>query len=1321
MERMIAFIVPNIGTGLWQAILTIINIVLLLFSIFTLGYFGLCLSKQCHSRQEVLTKTSRTNRGVVLLIAAGVVIGFGAIYDYMCQQIAAEPTFEFNSILNLLDHVFCLQSLSKIPIDNITGFNMLVRVLMLCSIVWLVHRTYQLAQAGVAAFEGYTENLICGIFQTKESEPKPATETRPEYKWFKIILVVIAVLFISGVIYLGNDQENALLQVFDWLSDVLEHITLIANIQSPQEDIGQMLKNFCLVICSIFIVMVYLSIINLLYTFVKAITKHRNSIIKWIVSHAKEIAKVGGIILIILSLSTIVYFVIDQYSTIIEKLSPMFDMSSQTVFGVIINFILLVFALCIAILLFAFMAFFSYFLVLFLYNLGKQIWTSLKTSEQLGKYAKVATILLVSCGIIISVFLGYTNIQGWFVSLFETKNVNVTPIWVVQRCFLMVIAMLGLILTCLAALMLIALAIRNFCRLLTNSEISSSSKFIKVLKSLWDRILDFLQLLSKVIKHVFDALQNFCETLLRIFTGYKTESQKNNALFVAACFASLASLLNTYYGLKDFYNSDKTLIPVIISFSIACAVQFAMLIFGMKAGEGMAENMISNCYLTGRNYARVIIGKLFRCFFYLFFYLSAWIILIGFMQGKQLSFALETVLPILFIILSTICFVYAIVMQIIDIISLWKARKKENNGQKNQFGVDSSVELPLGKTKRIPAKYYLAAYALLVIVSTGFAFANLFSYYADQVNLHEVVFDQIQNKADTQVEEWTNKLIAGYNDAVNSALEQLNERITEIDAQHEKNQKILIDKIKEAKEIAKDIEKDETVGAQEDVQREYLGRTKDYQKTVSTLKTYINIDHNILPDEAKITIYSYDHYWGDNTSIFYTTKCIVLNNDNANPIVGQYIELNPIETITTTNEEGKTVTWKFIARNADPDSMLQSVVISQTTIENATKYNVIYELLNIFESYASYIGGFEKAQTPKENNIHEATEQSETTEQGDTTDTIRKTIKQLETLDVVRQNIVNLCVSETPNETDEDESKSTQSLNNSINQLPKIISSFLMKASIPEDSEAVSDSSENRMDDVENQNNVVSEKQSNYNEFNRYMSKLIGLCNVLSQVDHVLDDDSPSNDEESTSEQTQDTGASQDIIRQYLSYAQSIANSNFHISYDALLRGAFKTLNEYSDTIDALYQAQVIAIFMLIICILVDSMAFFAGLLLFQDAFLLERNKAIEQVGYINFDAALTNYFMPPNTKGPELLLHKAMIYRILYGDPIGVEQDSSSHIMDNESYKVFSSVDFMMHYSRVCKVLEDKGISESSADLQLWLAAFVRKNGITFDDLLSK
>ena len=123
------------------------------------------------------------------------------------------------------------------------------------------------------------------------------------------------------------------------------------------------------------------------------------------------------------------------------------------------------------------------------------------------------------------------------------------------------------------------------------------------------------------------------------------------------------------------------------------------------------------------------------------------------------------------------------------------------------------------------------------------------------------------------------------------------------------------------------------------------------------------------------------------------------------------------------------------------------------------------------------------------------------------------------------------------------------------------------------------------------------------------------------------------------------------LAQQFRNYAQGITYSDFQISYDALLHGGLGINPSRDAGLTALYAASPIAWFLLLICALVDFSAFFAGLLLFKDIYLFRKNEKIIEVGYLNYEAELTNFFTPPES-GTERLLHLAFLYKLLYGVP---------------------------------------------------------------------
>ena len=169
-----------------------------------------------------------------------------------------------------------------------------------------------------------------------------------------------------------------------------------------------------------------------------------------------------------------------------------------------------------------------------------------------------------------------------------------------------------------------------------------------------------------------------------------------------------------------------------------------------------------------------------------------------------------------------------------------------------------------------------------------------------------------------------------------------------------------------------------------------------------------------------------------------------------------------------------------------------------------------------------------------------------------------------------------------------------------------------------------------------------------YLSLSEFVDKALNLNDILAVVDNVLNK-SDATELESNETESESGENSSYTIRRHRSYAQGLAYSNFLISYDTLLKGG-AGLNS-SPEIDALYHSQGTAGFMLLICVLIDMMAFFGGLLLFKDIYLIESNRKLDELGYTNYEAALTNLFTPPDGRKYRLL-HLAVVYCLLRGNP---------------------------------------------------------------------
>ena len=246
--------------------------------------------------------------------------------------------------------------------------------------------------------------------------------------------------------------------------------------------------------------------------------------------------------------------------------------------------------------------------------------------------------------------------------------------------------------------------------------------------------------------------------------------------------------------------------------------------------------------------------------------------------------------------------------------------------------------------------------------------------------------------------------------------------------------------------------------------------------------------------------------------------------------------------------------------------------------------------------------------------------------------------------------------------------------------------------------------------DIQGKNGAASIKETEYIKLDNFIEKALNINDILTTVAIV--------ENKKDDEISGDTSAY--VIRRGRSYAQGITYSNFQISYDTLLGGGLGLNPDHA--INALYNAQETAWFMLLICFLVDMMAFFSGLLLFKNIFLFSQNAMLDRVGYLNYEAILTDLFaIDEDAQEPHhKLLQIALIYALLYGNPYEDEPYPPTPPAGAEKlYGILTSEEFLCRWQTTQITLEYLGITpEKLPDLRLWLFSFVREDEISFDEL---
>lgn len=1304
METIISFFATSVEDMILNMLTTIVNIGFIVASGAILYFFIL---RKLRGRKNEQFVTSGDTKCITAGISACIILF--AIYGlYIWSTRTQNAQADRNSwdhfcqlTLMLLDPIFGVSTLatSPLPKHNWTGPNFLFRVFCLWLLDYVIQKAFAFARNSEKEFNTFLEKKIFSFPEGGKEEGDPGAEnagspgqelprtgntsgtdrsgsiTGRLETLLKLLPGTGMVGSILAYILGGDDAREAIGDVITAFGNLMNTITLTANISSNASGAAEFFFNFLYIILSICILAIYSVIIAAMVTFVIAAWNKRDMIISWVTKRGSTIFLCVGVTCLILLACTIVFLTGSSFETVREAFWSMFQ--SHAVFDTVSQFILLILTICVVVLMLGFVIVFSFFIAYLGIQIGKRGRDELKDSRNILFYAKILAAAIIGTGSLLGIRYGYQSlVSGLFLLFPDAPNPSMSLLWVTGHILL-------LILIVSAALLVAATLIKGM---------------IFARDWLW----------SQEPKRMLTGDIGPLRTLLQIFVGYSTESEKNRAIFLAAALASLASMLNTFFGLIDFYNDEASVIPLICSLAISGAVQLAMLIFGMKAGEGFAERFMLGIKPPKRN-----------CFWGLAFKVCMIIVCLsalvatGCVVWSSLPWdggnapGLNIVLPISFMLLFGTILAFVIIRQGSDIPALWRAWREERKTQNKLGDKDQEKHVLFERTmqssnsKRLPPYFYLTAYLVLMLVSTGFAFNNLFGYYADQANLHEQVYDQVIDQAGKKlkINQRTAEIVDRYDQNIRRFISTLEARVSTATQKLERDIAILNENVTNQ---PAGYDKDRA----QNLHDRHVGSTRDFSNIVEALKSYISMDASNIKNEAMLTIYKYSHFWGGNSQPSYETTCIVLENNGTTDIIGQKIELERKESVTVITGAGEQ-TYGLYNRYRDPDSeMSQSIAVTSRQISRVDKYTIIEILLDLFDSQEQMILNYDVESTINSDTTdNPSTLVSENADNGDTTDNpsilvnknleaMRRLLAECDTLERVQNNLVNICTDDP-----------TEIATATIHDLPHIVVKYL---------------------EYDRADAGDSDKLESYQKISGYIDRMFEVYDILSIADAVLNDlaenETPDNPSlphpagEPQAAAVEDESAY--TVRAFRNYAQGIAHSNFQISYDALFRGGFG-LNQPDSEIDALYRSSAVATFILLICLLVDMMAFFGGLLLFKDIFLFEKNHRLEEIGYINYEALLISMFIPPRGK-PIHRLHLALIYRLLYGDPDLIYGDLPGSEKDMEKlHDILNSKDFHTLYDETVNILRYLGIEDNNMPvLQQWLMDFVQKNEIDFDEL---
>lgn len=1265
------YLVPEIGSERWQLMWNILN---LLCGIASTATMYSLFNHWNDKKRPFGPQPFQMGRKIGLSIASVLSLYIMGLASEFLQR----PDLEFPlydllyPTTDFLDQFLNLRDLYMTPFERLPLANMGIRVVWVYVVFYAAKGIFGTAQGLATHFGSYLDE--------KFRSSKVEDFAKKVWDFLKKTGLLGAAGLGTAVVVTKEDYRDKVLETLNWLYATLSQITLLSHLPENAASIPEMAEAFFVVILSILIVASYLLLIVAVSAVARILWDKRETILKYIIKWFKE---VGYILLILALVLFVVLFSVlfaTENASFQEAIALFIQNSPQTIFVLIQHTVMILAALGVVVL----MCTALIAVVMFGINLVTAWGQNIKVDKLDANSAYIflkrfATMFLVSLAVLLFIF-GYDPIRGWLIDRFVNDGGHGLW-WVVGQICSGIAAIFALF---------VAVALATYGVSVIWRGVSSLSWRKNAMPPRQKQSIPLGQ-------QIEEYLLSLGKNIFQIFKGYQTEDQKNGAIYVAACFASLASLVNTAVGLHDFN------IGWILAIAMSFAVQLAMLIFGMKAGQGIAENIVSDVRQVGANVMLAIVRKLASgvCYVLAFFAVQYGISILAGETVLSLSLDLlsqkETFLPALLIWIAALVFFYGVLKQGLDVISLlcrwWKGRKNRKSGDDLEDG------LILGNPRRIPARYPLMAYLLFMLVSTTFAFTNLFGGYANQVQLHTRVYDQVYSETEKKLglQDTAVKMVDEFLENKQTVLENLRTSYNTLAAKDEKKKKTLED--------AKDIETG--YGEAHNNYQFYVNKMAGFPAFYESLTSFINREYDLLGEAMTIHAYEYSYYlYG--TFRYKTVAFEIIPSGHTEKLtVGNLMD--------GFNGENK----KVITQNNNEYWLKQ-----ERPIEDANKYMLLNELFAVYENYAKEINAGSSIDTQLE--------------------AITDGLYNMERLDGVRRNIAELYFDSDPN--------ADRCV--SMIDLPRVMDLYLMqeKAVQLEPSEPAQTIAPMETTTTEGTGESAEGGESDGSDDPDGVGESDGTDGTGEPTETTAPTEPPEDKEQERSEEKYDklvayqglsdyvdraiqvynilhvAGGNRDEaavydVRTYRSYARGVASSNLQISFDALFKGEMG-LNGTGNVINDLYSAQMVAVFILIICALVDFMAFFSGLLLFQDIFLLDmkRKSKLSKLGYIAFDAILTKYLMPPERIGDHRKRKIALIYYLLY-----CEYPKHKNGEINKSYVDRVLLDrldvdpdaFMVLLYRTLEYLERNSVSIDTPEFHGWLDSFVKKNGIEFDEVL--
>lgn len=1294
---LLSFLDPGIGEGFLRALAVILNLALITSGVTLFAYMFRFIRKKDSELEQPYKKASAGC--YVASVAVTIVLIALSVFATLDQSQGALTSGGYSLadlarfITAILDPLLDIHHLADHPVKELFGLNLIVRIAIIYTLIAALQIAVRQSRKISVHFNIFLKEKLLAALPDEIVPSKTADDEKTATDELQLLVGrIIKFLISSGAaifaaFVLGSDDmRESISEVLTILGEILNMITLMSHVTPA----SGFFSNAVYTLLSIVMLAVYTTAALLLIIFIHTILKSWSQIKSWIIQKATTMRTgLAVVLLAIISLAIIIGAGICLQKH--PSLQLNFANGLTEILHVLANYAVLILVIVVTLMLLVFAVSFLALLVSFArqtYKQKQREWTGGFEDGKYWRIAKAASCIILAGILLVAAALCYDKLRDWLIAIFNPGDGIFLPFQVFKHAAIFGTFLEGLFLLISTAAVLgfiIFWGILEFFLTTRKTVVNTASKLVKkTLTTLLNTLLlipFFLGQVLTIVKQALLVIKSVVTTILKIFIGYRTESEKNNAVFMAACFASLASLLNTFFGLYQFYGGGEQIsgysgwIRTICTFAIACAAQLAMLVFGMKAGEGLAEQRIVN-----GSYAK---DKLIRL-------IARIILAVGIIAASGCLYmvfndifqnGVATVSP-----KDLVRYIpWLLGLVALFAIYFWLRKKYLQNHTANEQSYETSIlaenissQPVLAQPKkrgRLPFYWYLAVYLLLMIVSTGFAYSNLFGYYAHGAKVHERIYAQVQYETERQL--------------------QLSARVAQVTAEYAQNIRNLGDlfSTRAANTILSRDNKLSELRNQADGETgtayfkrnrrdRFIGETNDLEQIISNIQTFLTSQYDDIGSNTAIVIEEYAHYWATNPQPSYQTTCIMICLNGLQDVAHSAQDSGLQNAVGDTQAEALQGSGNMITignlvadipllrfedndsvhedargkelppgRIVDPTSKSYSIVKTTRYVLSADKYDILKELFNQYERMENYIYNFDVPDEDSEDDIPDNTGSNQppvssnikqdinTIPEETISDIFYSTLDRNAQLDGIRTNIATLY----RNSTNSYDSLSVPqtSLNPvvekvSMLELPGIADAYLSGG---DSSNSDADGGLSQTDSEPDRKTALPE----YEKLSDYIDRALGLNNILQSFDTggdgAINGTSNGRDWSDAVYKTQ----------QYRNYARSIAHLEFQISYDALFRGRLN-MNPVRNDIDELYTTAPISIFLLVICLLIDMLAFFSGLLLFKSIYLFGKNSGILQMGYLNYEIALSYLFTPP-TDFHCRVLHLAFMYRVLYGD----------------------------------------------------------------------